>query len=239
MPIAHRPDGLFALCADGLSLLGCATGAAGSPALVCADFVLAAGECVALGAENPRAVGALLRVLAGDVRADLGHVIVRHAGEDVDVAAATPWERGEIRRVTVGVIGGVFPTLPPVPAVDAVAEPALRAGRTAAVARETAERLLGLLGVAQRRWPLPPAGLSVSERQRVAVARGLAVDYPVLLLDDPTAALDPAARDIVVRLLVQAKRRGSALVGSFPDDTVRRALADRTVALRGWGRDAA
>ena len=54
-----------------------------------------------------------------------------------------------------------------------------------------------------------------------------AVDYPILLLDEPTASLDANNSAAVVALIQQAKARGAAIVGIFHDETVRGQVADR------------
>jgi alpha-D-ribose 1-methylphosphonate 5-triphosphate synthase subunit PhnL len=48
-----------------------------------------------------------------------------------------------------------------------------------------------------------------------------------MLLDEPTASLDPANRAVVVALIGEAKARGAAIVGIFHDTEVREAVADR------------
>jgi alpha-D-ribose 1-methylphosphonate 5-triphosphate synthase subunit PhnL len=65
----------------------------------------------------------------------------------------------------------------------------------------------------------------------VNIARGFAVDYPILLLDEPTASLDAGNRAVVVELINEAKARGAAVVGIFHDDEVRAAVADRIFDL--------
>ena len=59
------------------------------------------------------------------------------------------------------------------------------------------------------------------------IARGFAVDYPILLLDEPTASLDAANRAVVTALIEEAKARGSALVGIFHDAEVREAVGTK------------
>jgi alpha-D-ribose 1-methylphosphonate 5-triphosphate synthase subunit PhnL len=92
-----------------------------------------------------------------------------------------------------------------------------------------------VLGIPSRLWSLPPATFSGGEQQRVNIARSLIADYPVLLLDEPTASLDQANRDGVIELIQQRRDAGAAIVGIFHDVAVREALATRThdVALPG------
>lgn len=59
------------------------------------------------------------------------------------------------------------------------------------------------------------------------IARGFVVDYPILLLDEPTASLDTTNSAAVVSLIDQAKARGAAIVGIFHDEAVRDHVADR------------
>ena len=79
---------------------------------------------------------------------------------------------------------------------------------------------------------------SGGEQQRVNVARGFIADFPILLLDEPTASLDAASRAIVVELIREARARRAAIVGTFHDAEVREAVATRAVtpARRRGGR---
>jgi alpha-D-ribose 1-methylphosphonate 5-triphosphate synthase subunit PhnL len=95
-----------------------------------------------------------------------------------------------------------------------------------AEARATA--LLTRLNLPPRLHGLPPATFSGGEQQRVNLARGFAPHTPILLLDEPTASLDAANREVVIALIAEAKARGTALVGIFHDIEVRDRVADRT-----------
>ncbi|MBI0455881.1 ATP-binding cassette domain-containing protein, partial [Dickeya dianthicola] len=87
--------------------------------------------------------------------------------------------------------------------------------------------LLTRLNVPRRLWTLAPATFSGGEQQRVNIARGFIADYPLLLLDEPTASLDAANCDAVVALIEEARSRGAAVVGIFHDAQVRARVADR------------
>ena len=101
-------------------------------------------------------------------------------------------------------------------------------------ARERALQLLDELGVAHRAqaWPRE---LSGGEAQRVAIARALAMDPAVLLLDEPTASLDPARRGDLGRTLRALASQGRSLMLTSHDDEFVEMFADR-VAILADGR---
>jgi polar amino acid transport system ATP-binding protein len=106
--------------------------------------------------------------------------------------------------------------------------------QVAHVARGDAERraleLLVSLGVAHRKDALPRE-LSGGEAQRVAIARAMAMDPPLLLMDEPTASLDPARRGELGETLRTLTTGGRTLVITTHDDDFARDFADRVVIL--------
>ena len=76
------------------------------------------------------------------------------------------------------------------------------------------------------------ATFSGGEQQRVNIARGFIRPSPILLLDEPTASLDGANRQVVIDLIREARGNGAAIVGIFHDDVAREAVADRTIPVR-------
>jgi alpha-D-ribose 1-methylphosphonate 5-triphosphate synthase subunit PhnL len=99
-------------------------------------------------------------------------------------------------------------------------------------ARRAAAAMLARLGIGARLHDLPPATFSGGEQQRVNLARAFICDWPVLLLDEPTASLDAANRDVVIGLINKAKAKGSAIIGIFHDPLVRDAVTDRQIHFR-------
>jgi len=104
----------------------------------------------------------------------------------------------------------------------------LRMDREAAGRR--AADLLEALEVAPRADAYPRA-LSWGEAQRVAIARALALDPRLLLLDEPTASLDPARRDRLGRTLRRLAGSDRGLLIATHDVAFARAHADRAVVL--------
>jgi len=196
---------------------------------------VAPGECLALVGPSGAGKSTLLRSLYGNYRADTGSIRVHHHDDWTELVGAEPRVMLDVRRHTMGFVSQFLRVIPRVACVDVVAEPMLRLGAEPEEARRRAEFLLGVLGIPSRLWSLPPATFSGGEQQRVNIARSLIADYPVLLLDEPTASLDQANRDGVIELIQQRRDAGAAIVGIFHDVAVREALATRThdVALPG------
>ncbi|MBM4194417.1 MAG: amino acid ABC transporter ATP-binding protein [Gemmatimonadetes bacterium] len=93
-----------------------------------------------------------------------------------------------------------------------------------------AAELLEQLGVAHRA-DARPGQLSGGEAQRVAIARALAPDPMLLLMDEPTAALDPARRTALATTVRDLAGAGRAVLISTHDEEFARAAADRVVRL--------
>ncbi len=97
-------------------------------------------------------------------------------------------------------------------------------------AERRAVELLESLGVAHRRNAFPRE-LSGGEAQRVAIARAMAMEPPLLLMDEPTAALDPARRFELGETLVALTRSGRTLLITTHDDDFARDFATRVIIL--------
>jgi ABC-type polar amino acid transport system ATPase subunit len=103
-------------------------------------------------------------------------------------------------------------------------------GRSRVEAERQALALLQALGVEARAGALP-AQLSGGEAQRVAIARALAPDPPLLLMDEPTAALDPARRGGLGQVLRRLAADGRGLLVATHDTAFARGFADRVIIL--------
>ena len=210
-------------------------GSAVIPVMVGAGLSVAPGECVALVGASGAGKSTLMRMIYGNYRAASGSILV--AG--LDVAQAAPRDIIRLRRETLGYVSQFLRVVPRVPTVDVVADPLLTLGVPPAEARARAEILLARLNIPMRLWSLSPTTFSGGEQQRVNIARGFVHDYPALLLDEPTASLDPANRDVVLTLIEEAKTRGAAIIGIFHDVDARARVADREIDVNAFAPKAA
>lgn len=104
------------------------------------------------------------------------------------------------------------------------------AGLSRAEAEARAMTLLESLGVAHRSEAYPRE-LSGGEAQRVAIARAMAMDPPLLLMDEPTASLDPARRFELGQTLRSLTAGGRTLLLTTHDDDFARDFASRAIVL--------
>ncbi|WP_427983180.1 phosphonate C-P lyase system protein PhnL [Agarivorans sp.] len=186
-----------------------------------------AGECVVLNGSSGSGKSSLLRSLYGNYQVDSGELLLRQGEQWLDLASASPRQIIALRRSTIGWVSQFLRVIPRLSALDIVMQPMLENGFSESAAKAKAQNLLSQLNVPQRLWSLAPATFSGGEQQRVNIARGFALDYPILLLDEPTASLDKHNAQQVVELILAAKQRGAAIVGIFHDVWVRDLVADR------------
>jgi alpha-D-ribose 1-methylphosphonate 5-triphosphate synthase subunit PhnL len=194
-------------------------------------FQVKAGECVVLSGPSGAGKSSILKMIFGNYRCDAGRIGILHAGAQIDLARAEPRQILSVRRATIGYVSQFLRAVPRVPTIDVVAEPLVANGVARAEARQQAASLLKVLNIPERLWALPPSTFSGGEQQRVNIARGFVTELPLLLLDEPTAALDARNRDVVVELIREKRARGTALLGIFHDALVRQAIADRVVEV--------
>ena len=139
----------------------------------------------------------------------------------------------------MGYVSQFLRVVPRVPALQVVMEPLRERGVDEETARRRARELLERLRIPGRLRHLSPTTFSGGEQQRINLARGFAASYPVLLLDEPTASLDPANRATVIAMIREAIDAGSAVVGIFHDEEARSRLAARIVEIEGPGEKGA
>jgi len=175
------------------------------------SFAAQRGEIVVIAGSSGSGKTTILRAIAGLERADSGSI-------DVEGGRA-------------GLVFQFHCLFEHLSAIDNICLAPMHAhGMSQADAARRAHELLAAFGVDHRANALPRE-LSGGEAQRVAIARALAVDPHVLLLDEPTASLDPDRRTELGALLVDLARQGRTLVIATHDEEFTRAFATRTHRL--------
>ncbi|TWT36599.1 putative ABC transporter ATP-binding protein/MT1014 [Posidoniimonas corsicana] len=190
------------------------------------DIEFMADEVVAIMGASGSGKTTLLHLLAGLLRPDGGSVMLG----DRDLARLSDRELTAMRRSHVSVVFQAYNLLPTLTAIDNVAMPRLLAGDNRASARQAAQEMLALVGMAaasNRR----PSQMSGGEQQRVAIARALVCQPQVLLADEPTGNLDRKNAETVCRLLRELGATAGRAVAMVTHDPIIAAHADRVVVL--------
>jgi len=153
--------------------------------------------------------------------------------DGVDIATLEPVR---LRR-SIGYVMQNSGLLPHRKVVDNVATVPLLRGVPKKKAREDALALLDTVGLDRTLADRYPSQLSGGQQQRVGVARGLAVDPNILLMDEPFGAVDPIVRDELQRELLRLQRElGKTIVFVTHDIDEAFLLGDQVVILQEGGR---
>ena len=198
----------------------------GAPVLDGVDVSVAAGEWLALIGPNGAGKTTLLRVITGQVAAS---GLIEIQGDPL----------GSLRRKQVAATVAVVPQIPVIPPGMTVFDYVML-GRTPYISYWGSESTADVERVRRVIRDLelesfgarPLAALSGGERQRVVLARALAQDATVLVLDEPTTGLDLGHQQHVLELVDELRHsRGLAVISAIHDLTMAAQFADRLVLL--------
>lgn len=175
-------------------------------------LAVAPGETVLLLGQSGSGKSTLLSLICGTVLADAGRVSVAGTG----LAGLSAGQRDRFRGETVGMIFQQFNLLPFGSVLDNITLPlrfAPQRRARAGDARAEAARLCADLGLPPEVLNTPAARLSVGQQQRVAVARALIGQPPLIIADEPTSALDETTQRAFLDLLfAQVRAHGTTLL---------------------------
>ena len=135
-----------------------------------------------------------------------------------------------LRRAGVGMVFQSYHLLPELTALENAVLPALRHGLNKGVFRRRAVELLESFGLGHRLGHRPKE-LSGGEQQRVAVARALINDPPILLADEPTGNLDDDSSNQIVNIFERLRRDHQKTIVMVTHDTKLAHHADRVIHL--------
>jgi len=196
------------------------------PILTGATLSVERGEIVALMGASGSGKTTLLRAIAGLETFDRGAIVVDGVTRESGPSPAASMR--DLRRK----VGMVFQFHCLFEHMSAIQNVWLAPVHVHRVPQSEAERraleLMKSLGVEHRARALPRE-LSGGEAQRVAIARALATDPPVLLMDEPTASLDPARRQELGALLKTLVSRRRTLLIATHDEEFAETAATRVV----------
>lgn len=191
-------------------------------------FDVAAGASLSVTGPSGSGKSTLLNLLAGLLELDSGDIILQLAGKPFSYRSADERSRTALRRQHIGYVYQFFNLVPTLTVLENVRLPARLNNRREL--EDRASTLLEEFGLSDRRDDYPEV-LSGGEQQRVAVARALLLNPPLLLADEPTGNLDADNSKLVADLLFSSCREQniSLIIATHSIDVA--AMADEQLRL--------
>jgi putative ABC transport system ATP-binding protein len=189
---------------------------------------LSVDEGTFLGVMGPSGSGksTLLSVLGGLTSPSSGTVSI----DGIDVYGLSQEKQADFRREYLGFVFQSHNLIPYLNALENVMLPLAVTKLSSAEKRQRAEAMLERVGLPGRMLHLPQQ-LSGGEQERVAIARSLVNNPPLLLADEPTGSLDSATSLQVMNLLAELHQSGQTII-MVTHNTENLEWVDRTVYLR-------
>lgn len=202
------------------------TGAAKLHVLKEVDLQAMNGEILMLVGPSGCGKTTLLSTISGTLRPDAGQVeVFGHPLHSMSGLALTAF-----RAKNIGFIFQQFNLIPTLNIAENVSVPLLIQGFGQGKAIRKAKEVLDAVGMADR-WSERPAKLSGGQQQRVAIARALVHEPPLVICDEPTAALDAQNGEIVLDLFRNVARTPGRAVIIVTHDNRIFSYADRIARM--------
>jgi len=185
------------------------------------------GEFAVIMGPSGSGKSTLLHLIGGLDRPTSGELLVdqRLVGQMADDQVTL------FRRTKIGFIFQFFNLLPTLTALENVTLPFVLDGRSKEEREQRTKTLLAKVGLESRKDHLPEE-MSGGEIQRIAVARALAFDPPILLADEPTGNLDSKTGESILSLLRQINRENGCTIVMVTHSQEAAGYGDRTIFFR-------
>jgi len=171
------------------------------------DFTVEAGEFVSIMGESGAGKSTLLSIVGAMNPPSSGKFLV----DGIDVYRLGSEKRTDFRREFIGFVFQSFHLVPYLTVLENVMLPLTTVKMSKKKKRVLAEEALDQVGLAGKEARLP-SQISGGEKERVAIARAIVNDPPVILADEPTGNLDSSTTREIMRLLQRLNREGTTIL---------------------------
>jgi putative ABC transport system ATP-binding protein len=189
------------------------------------DLLVPAGQCLAIIGPSGSGKSTLLGLIAGLDAPSSGQILI----DGTDITTLDEDTLARLRGEKIGFVFQFFHLVPSLTALENILVPMEIAKRPDA--RRRAQTLLDEVGLHDRGHHYP-SQLSGGEQQRIAIARAMANDPPLILADEPTGNLDSTNGRHILDLLLQVKRHRGVTLVLVTHDRAIAAIADVQLTLR-------
>ena len=196
------------------------------------SFAVQAGEFLGISGPSGAGKSSLLKCIYRTYRPSAGTLRYTDAqGSRHDLAGADEHTLMRLRKLEIGSISQFFHVIPRISALETITNAAAARGFDRGESKERAQELLLRLGIPPSLWDMFPSTFSGGEKQRINIIHAVIAAPRLLLLDEPTASLDPASAREALALIRELKREGTAMIGVFHDHRVLSELSDSLLEL--------
>lgn len=195
------------------------------------SFQVEAGRFLGISGPSGSGKSSILKCINRTYLVTAGTMVYESERGPVDLATAAEHCILTLRRREIAYVPQFLKVLPRVSALDVVAEPLRAQGVAGDTARRLARSMLRRLHIPDRLHDAYPSLFSGGEQQRINIARAVIRRPRLLLLDEPTAALDKESERRIMAILKELKTQGTAMIGIFHDPTVMASISDHIYYL--------
>lgn len=171
------------------------------------SFELNQGAVLRLSGASGSGKTTFMNVMSGLIKPDSGSVLFGN----IDITNLSEGKKDRFRAENIGYIFQTFNLLSPFSVLENVYAPLAFAGKLPENYKDKALDSLDKVGMKEFSAKMP-YHLSVGQKQRVAVARVLFADPPLIFADEPTASLDRKSSELVKSTLLELNKKGTTLV---------------------------
>ena len=189
------------------------------------DLTVHSGQFLAVLGPSGSGKSTLLGLVAGLDAPSTGEILI----DGVDITKMGEDALAKLRGEKIGFVFQFFHLVPSLTAFENILIPMEIAGRRDAAAR--ARMRLDEVGLADRGHHYP-SQLSGGEQQRIAIARALSNDPPIIMADEPTGNLDSTTGKLIMQLLIDMRRTRQTTMMLVTHDADLASLADSRLVLR-------
>ncbi len=182
-------------------------GDAAVPALRNMSFQIESGEFIGMMGESGSGKSTLLSIMGAMNAPTTGNFVV----DDIDVYSLRSEQRADFRREFLGFVFQSFHLIPYLSVIENVMLPLAIVEANSKKKREMAAHALDCVGLTNKAKRLPNQ-ISGGEKERVAVARAIVNEPPVLLADEPTGNLDTKNTREMMELLQKLNKNGMTII---------------------------
>ncbi|MCO7125259.1 phosphonate C-P lyase system protein PhnL [Sporolactobacillus shoreicorticis] len=195
-------------------------------------FTAHKGEFLGITGQSGSGKSTIIKCIYRTYLPSSGHI--RYQSERfglLDLADAPDRTMLAIRKEEIGYVSQFLSIMPRMTALEFVMEPLLDMGKNETKARLRARDMLAHFNLREALWDTYPKTFSGGEKLRLNLARAMARQSRLLLLDEPTASLDEASKETVKERINDLKKSGTTMIGIFHDLDFMESVVDRTYKL--------